>query len=1091
MGFTESGVYRIDWNKLRDLGFEPAEIDPRNIGIYGNPGGMLPQSNNELRPIDLIENSIEVIGQSDGVFNEEDYILFYVDEIDNVSYEDQTDHFSIRKNIYSDTIYYFLTEKSNKGLRIDSKPNLGLGHPKVDSYRNLIYHEKDLTNLLSSGRNWLGEQLNINNEINFNLEIGNLKAGSVINLSVSALAQAFTNTFLKIHLENNDLGSLEFQSIPNSQYSIKGNRQEEWFQLNASQISDQSIHLKLFFDQNNSSNSILYLDNFLMDTEQELAYNDKQFTARFSATQNAISTFKISSDSKSLRIWDVTNPIEAKEQVFESIDDSHEFGTFSNNYLEYVVFEIDDLNEPESFKRLNNQNLRATTNANFIIITHPIFRNQAERLANFRAQHDGFDVQVFSTTEIYNEFSSGRQDISAIRDFLKFKYDQGSSSLKYALFFGKGSFDYKDRIENNTNFVPTYESRNSIHPLLSFSSDDFFGFLDDHEGMWNENSSGDHLLDIGIGRIPARSLEEAENAVDKIILYQTDPNTFGEWRSEMLFVADDGDRNIHQRDADRLATLVDTTYQQFIIKKLYLDSFEQERQPNGERSEEAEQALINAVKEGKLIINFTGHGAEFGWMQERILTFDLIDKWQNPYKIPFLVTATCEFGRNDDPTIESGAEKLIFKNTGGAIGLLTTTRPVFSSTNYRLNEALYGTILNQEGGEYQRLGDIIKFTKNNSLEGSLNRNFILLGDPSMRLNYPNRNIDITEINGERLSISDTLSALQHVVVNGNIKSFGTIDQSFSGEVKLKLYDKNQDKITLGSENDPFEYTERSSLLFNGSASVNSGEFEIDFLIPKNIDYSFGQGKMHVYALEIGNNSDALGATVDFTLGGTFNNPSRDTKAPSIEIFLNDTTSNFPDLFRQDVNAIIKFADESGINISKNVLGQNPELILNDSLIIDLSQYYQSVKDNFSKGSAQVALKDLPEGLNNIKVNARDVYGNPSTAEVEFYVQVNSSFITEIKTYPNPFIDETLFDISHSLEGENLEMTVDILNRNGQLVSQFVGETLRASQQLTILWDGQNELGQKLNPGVYFYTFNIISKTSGKTDFKRGKLIISH
>lgn len=1072
------------------MGLEPSEIDPRNIAIFGNPGGMLPQALSQERPQDIAENPIFVQGESDGVFGQNDYILFYVDEVNETVYDPQTDEFRVIKNLYSDHVYYFLTVKAEAGFRIETKANLGDSNPEVTTTRHLLAHELDEINLLSSGREWYGEQLNAINTISFNHSVPNIASGQQVKVYSEFVTQAFVNTNLQVALNNNTLGSISFESIPNSQYAIKGNTQRATFQISSNQLSGTSLNLAYNYNQNGANSSVAYLNKYLIDVPGNATFTGSQTKFRFTPNNNGISTFKISGAVNDLFIWDLTNPLQIVQQGFSTSNGSAIFGAFSSSVSEYQAFTPNNLPEPSDFVEISNQNLRGSGAVDFVIITSNEFKSQAQRLADFRTMEDQLSAAVFTVDQIYNEFSSGRQDVTAIRDFIKHKYDQGQV-LKYVLLFGKGSYDYKNRIENNSNIVPTYESRNSIHPLLSYSSDDFFGFLDEDEGSWEESTTGDHLLNIGVGRIPAKNLQQAKRAIDKIILYQTHPNTLGEWKSKLLFVADDGDRNIHQRDADQLSTLVDTSYQQFQVRKLFLDSFEQERTPNGEFSREAEEALIDAVNEGRLIINFTGHGAEFGWMHERILTFDLMEEWQNPYKLPFLITATCEFGRNDDPNTESGAERLMFKNAGGAIGMLTTARPVFSSTNYRLNQALYGTMFKKNEGEYQRLGDVIKNTKNNSLEGSLNRNFILLGDPSMRLAYPEKEIEITEINGKTPSISDTLRALQPVLIKGVIKNGGQTDSQFNGEVVLSFFDKSQSKTTRGSENDPFQFKERDRLLFKGMATVQNGEFQLEFIIPKNINYAFGKGKIQIYGVSNTQQSEAIGSTLEFMLGGTYQNPNVDVTPPQIKIFLNDTISPISASYNQDVTAIIKFFDESGINISEAVLGQNPTLLLNDSLTFDLNGTYSAELNNFKRGTATINLSSLSPGLNQISVTARDVYGNSATTAMDFMVQAKSSFITEIKSYPNPFIDETFFSVIHDLEGENLEIIVEILNSRGQPVQNLSGEVLSAEETLVVNWDGKDANGQKLQAGIYFYTFRIISNTSGKSDFVRRKLIISN
>ena len=1091
MAFSEPGVYRISHNQLNELGFSPANLDPRNIAIYGNPGGMLPQSLSDSRPIDLVENAIMVSGQQDGIFNTEDYILFYVDDIDPISFSETTGSYITSKNLYSDQNFYFLTVKEELGKRLNSVQSLGANQPLIDWYNDIVYHETDQTNILNSGREWFGEQFTTQNVRSFSHTISNLASNQEVKVAVSVLSQSFISSSLDITLDGSLLGNLSFNSIPNSQYGIKGSLRSGNFSLATNQISQDNLDLTLTYEQNGANNAVAYLNSYSLDIPKTLQYDNRSIVIRNSSINNrSINTYQIQNASDQLLLWNITIPTSASDQSFSVSNGTLSFGAIVDASSRFILFDPSELPSPINFSALENQDLKSASSTDLIIITHSDFLEQAERLAAFRRSHDQLTVTVTTVDKIYNEYSSGRQDISAIRNFIKSKYGP-TNDLKYVLLFGKGSYDFKNRVEINSNFVPTYESRNSIHPLLTYSSDDFFGFLDDNEGEWIESRAGDHTLDIGLGRIPITNVSQAKKAVDKIILYQTDKNAYGKWRSKLLFIADDGDNNRHQKDADSLATLIDTTFVNYNIEKIYLDAFEQVRLPNGEVSPSAEEALTSSINEGALIVNFTGHGSESGWMQERVLTFDLMAGWNNTFNLPFLVTATCEFGRNDDPSVYSGAENLLFKDVGGVISMVTTARPVVSRTNYDLSLALYNSVLAQNNGEYQRLGDIIKFTKNNSLRGSLNRNFILLGDPSMRLSYPQKSVVVTEINGNLPSVSDTIKALQHVSISGQILSADNLDPNFNGTLNFSLFDKPTSKETIGTESSVFAYEERDSELFRGTAKVVNGVFTVDFIVPKNIDYSFGSGKMNIYATSEEQNSDALGTSVDFVIGGTAENIIQDSDPPEIELFVNDTTVAIQPTYDTDITLILKLFDQSGINISNNGLGQNLSLTLNDSVTFNLNQNYEGALDNFRKGIAVFRLDNLPSGVNRITITAWDVHGNSSTKNQELNVIENTSSITVINNYPNPFSNETQFNIEHLLNDENLEVQIDILNLKGDVIRTINQEFLRASDQLSIPWDGTNYNDNKITAGLYIYSVRIYSKTSGKSDTKRQKLLISN
>lgn len=1090
MEFDAAGIYKIDHNTLNEMGFTPADVDPRNIAIYGNPGGMLPQSLAIDRPTDLLENSIKVVGEDDGVFNENDYILFYVDEIDETSFDGTSERFNITKNLYSEKNYYFITIKESTGKRQTVLENLGVDHPKIDWYHRLIFHERDEVNLLTSGREWFGEQFNTQNTITFNHELLEIASNQEVKLSLNVLAQSFGASSMSTQINSSVVGTLNFSPIPNTQYGIKGNVQSGNYSLSTNTISGNNLALQLSYDQQGASNAVAYLNNYLLDIPTNLSYQGETILLRNPASLNqAITTYEISNASSDLEIWKVTDPLNNQVQNTVFSNDLITFGAFSNSLEEFIVFDPSNSPSPENFEEISNQNLHGALSSDFLIITHPDFLEQAKRLAIFRRTNDQMNVTVATVDHIYNEFSGGRQDVTAIRDFAKWQYDLGD--LKYILFFGKGSYDYKERFENNSNFVPTYESRNSIHPLLTFSSDDYFGFMQNDVGEWQESSSGDHDLDIGIGRIPSTSYAQAKKAIDKIILYQTDQRTFGDWRSKLVFVADDGDNNRHQKDADALTQLIDSTFVDYSVEKIYLDAYEQIRLPNGETSPTAQEAIIEAVNDGALIVNFTGHGSESGWMQEQVLTFDLMEEWNNTFTLPFVVTATCEFGRNDDPNTFSGAENLLFKDVGGAISMVTTARPVFSSSNFDLNLALYGSILKKEAGQYQRLGDIIKFTKNNSQRGSLNRNFLLLGDPSMRLSYPSKTIEVLEINGTPPSNGDTIRALQRVVVTGHVLDGGAQDPNFNGVLDFSLFDKASDKETLGSDGDAFTYLERDNELFRGSGKIENGVFELEFIVPKNIDYSFGNGKMLMYAIDNSSDVDALGTSIDFKIGGTAENFDADDTPPTINLFVNDSTKPIQGEYNSNIQFIVKLFDESGINISGNGFGQHLSLSINDSISYNLNEFYRADLENFRKGSLLFEVKDLKHGLNQIEIKAWDTHGNSASLFQDLFIVENSSNITIINNSPNPFSEETQFSIEHLLSGENIEVGIEIRNTNGEEVTAIFNEVLRADETIVVPWSGTNNNGQKLNPGIYIYTIKIYSKTSGKSGVKRQKLIISN
>lgn len=1079
MTFDQEGVYQLGFSELDEMGFNVTNLDPNTISIFGLPGGMLPQSNDVNGPSSLTEIPIKIVSQNSNSFTPGDQIFFYVDAVDQLSFSEQERLFEIKKNLYSDEIAYFITASDDQGLRVGMSPDLGPQQSSFDWHDKLISHEVDQNNILNSGREWFGERIT-NNTLRFDHDISNSSAGNSY-LTVDLMAQSFTSTSMSIDV-NDASTQVSFNEIPNTQYGIKGDEQRATIPF---QANDGNLSIEMTYDRNGTTNSTAYLNKYILQIPQENILNDNFLLINSASLDQSMSEFIVEATNHAW-VWNITDPMAPLEQETRRINNEVRFSTFTDELVKFWVFDPEKAPSPTSFESIENQNLLGSNTPEMIILTHPLFESQAEAMANFRRQHDQMDVLVTSLEEVYNEFSAGRPDITAIRNFVRTKYEQ-SNILKYLLILGKGSYDYKDRIDDNTNFIPTYESRNSLHPLFSFSSDDYFGFLEQGEGDWIESRAGDHDLEIGIGRIPVTTKAEANQFLEKWISYQTQGNTRGDWKTKLSFVADDGDGNIHQRDSDFLARMVDNEQPEFEIKKIFLDAFRQESTPNGETSPEATKQLIKAVNEGRLLINFTGHGAENGWMQERILTFDIMEQWNNADRLPFLVTATCEFGRNDDPEVLSGAEYLLTKANSGAIGLVTTARPVFSSTNFRLNQALYEVMLTQDNGQYLTLGDIIRYTKNNSLAGSINRNFILLGDPSMRLAFPNHSITVEKINQQEITGNDTIRSFERVKFEGVIAN----QPQFNGSIQYELIDKARQKSTLGSEGSSFNYSEKDLVLSRGEATVNNGRFEINTQIPQNINYSYGNGRLQLYAFSEEAESDAFGVSENFIIGGTSTEAEADNNAPQGQLFLNDTSGVLQSSYPNSVQFLALLEDENGINISSNSIGQSIQLIVNDSLRYELNENFSYLKDSDQKGLVSFSINNLPAGANTIRLLFWDNRGNGQSKNLSFQVNEKTSLFNEIKNYPNPLENQTKFFIAHKLSGELLDVTIRLLNVNGGEIARKLERINYAPAEITLDWDIGLEMGKQLEKGVYIYEVQISSRTSGLSESLRKKLIISY
>lgn len=1078
MAIPKTGIYRLNRAFLTSMGINVADIDPRRIRIFSSEGGMLPQANSAPRS-SLTELAIHVQGEQDGRFDADDFILFYAQSGDKLIADRNRRLLQHEKNLYDDLNYCFLSIGSTNGRRISQQsPSTESGNVITD-FQEFLYYEKDEFNLVNSGRRWFGERFDFLTEHTFRFPAAGWVSGTVVQVQSAVVAQSAIETSFTWQLNGQELGSRRISAVPISTYSRRGTIVEATFNTTPSAApANNEFAVRLRYDKAGNNAAFGHLDYVSLNFQRRLQlYDNPTFFRSFTAAEQTASTFRIANASADLQVWDVTDFANPQAIVLRNAG-NEAFFDVANPQLqlrEYAVFRTEGLPEPRFAGIVARQNLRdAAANPDLLIVTAAQFLSEAQRLATFRQQHDGLAVEVVTTSQIYNEFSSGRQDPTAIRDFVRLRYLQSQSRLKYLLLFGDASYDYKDRNPNNTNFVPVYESYESLHPIFSFSSDDYFGFLDENEGIWEEDFGGAYDMEIGVGRLPAKTLREATIMVDKLIHYTT-TSTLGNWRNRIVFVADDGDFNVHLADSEQLATLVQQRRKSFQINKIYIDAFPQVATPTGRRSPEARDALNRQMADGALMVNYTGHGSETGWASEAVLDIVQINNWTNYNHPPLMITATCEFGRYDNPFLTSGAEFALLNPRGGAIALITTTRPVFSSTNFILNKAFYDAAFTPINGVMPRLGDIQRQTKNNSINGVVNRNFALLGDPSMRLAYPAQEIVLT-------NAPDTLKALANITLAGEIRKQGMVDAAFNGILQIEVLEKEFELQTLGDEDAPAIYRDRPAALFRGAVSVRQGRFTLQFTMPKNINYVFGEGRINAYAMDATRNTDASGAW-NITVGGTATTVITDNTPPQIRLFMDNEQFQSGGNTQPNTELLAFLQDDSGINISNMGIGQDITATLDGQQTFVLNNFYRAVLDDSRRGSLRFPLKGLTKGEHTLRLKAWDIHNNSSEAEIRFVVAEDPLRVEDVKVYPNPVTaaaNELRWQFRHNRIGADFKATVTVYELTGRLIMQQQTDLYNVrNEQVELIWEEFNQTGRTLAKGIYIYQIMIESLAAEK------------
>lgn len=1082
----KDGIYQLTYTDLVQMGIE----DPANVRIYGNGNKMLPKRNDQFRPDDLIENKIYLNKGADGIFNQGDYLLFYGQGRVSWEYNEDTELFEHERHLYSAGSYYFITSSVGGKSRIEIKNNPeGPSDVYVDDFDDYASHEEDLVNLLKSGRDWFGEHFKIITSHDFSFSFPNMLTGSQARLkwraaSRSPVASSFTVIRNSITLDQLNFPSVNLGSYV-SDYAIAREG------LTSFSLADDKIELSVIFNQGTAS-AEGWLDYLLINVRRALIMSGNQMHFRDyeSVGDGQIAEFRLGNANKSIRIWDISDPLNISEPITEFYDNKLIFKDYTSQLNQYIAFSGNDYLKPEILERVPNQNLHGVRSSDMIIISHPLFMSQANQLATHRRSNDGLDVIVVSPQQIYNEFSSGKPDVTAIRDFMKMLYDRSvneSDMPRYLLLFGKGSYDNRPDNPSGINFIPTYQSPNSLRPIQSFVSDDFFGLLDDDEGEF----SG--LLDIGIGRIPVSTPEQAQTFINKLINYNSAEKK-GDWQNVLCFIGDDGDNNIHMRDADLLAEGVKANYPVFNIEKIYLDAWPKIGTSLGQRYPDVNHAIAERIRKGALIINYTGHGNELRLADENIIDINDVLSWTNIDRLPVFMTATCEFSRFDNPERVSAGEMLLLNPGGGSIALFSTTRLVYATPNFFLNQNFYRFVLEKKhNGKDMRLGDVMRLTKINSGSGINKRNFTLLGDPSMMMAIPEQRVIITSINESPVTeIPDTLKALSRVNVSGMIvnEQNNTIN-GFGGMVYHTVFDKNNTVSTLGNDgSNPFSFSTRNNIIYKGKASITSGEFSFSFIVPKDIAYHYGHGKISSFAK--GESTDASGYFNNIIIGGSDPDAITDNRGPDIELFINDRNFVSGGLTNQNPRLLAFLTDSSGINTVGSGIGHDITLTLNNdpaSLLV-INDYYVADADSYQSGSIEYPFSDLKEGNYNLRLKAWDVFNNSSEAYLDFSVSKSDKLaLKNVFNYPNPFTQNTVFHFEHNHPDAGMDVMIQIFSVSGRLV-KTISETINTSgfKPDPIPWDGLDDYGDRIGRGVYIYRLRIIA-ANGQTAEKYEKLVI--
>lgn len=1091
------GIYKIDYAFLQSLGIDPAGVDPRHIRLFGNGGTVLPERADSTQPDDLIENAIAMHANGN-TFNPGDYFLFYANGPQSWAKDSLRQRFIHSNNYYEDYSYYFLVCDLGPGKRIPQTAASGTATLTTNTFNDYYADDIDSFNVGGMGKVWWGHRMNSMNGASlnqsFNIALGAVSGPVTLETYVGNTSDAGNNN-LRIHI--NGVQAADFNLGRQGDGSFMAVRSATGDSALTINPGTGNLNVQLVYTP--GGNAMGYIDflrfnyrrQLSMSGLSQLSFRDWK-TAVLGSGQSA--AFKISDAGSRVKVWEVTNPLSPEALTGAWSGNDYTIVREGNRLREFIAFDSTQCYTPvvASPARVPNQNLHGLPPTDLLIITTSDLVPAANALADFHRQQDHIVVTVATVDKIYNEFSSGSQDIGGIRNFIKMFYDRATGEqdlIKNVLLLGAASYDYKNCLPFNTNIVPVFQTYESIMNYTpsggAYSSDDFYALLDEGESIYDAGA-----LDIGTGRIPVYSLEEAMKVVDKIKHYVS-PASFGPWKNVVSYVADDKDPGgplsmDHLKDCERVNRYFQQDNKQYNLYKIYSDAFQVVNTPSGARYPAVNKAVNDQVYNGTFLMSYSGHGNPDRWAEEAILTADDYGSWNNKNKLPVIVTATCDFGRFDDPGHRSAGARLMLNPDGGSIAMITTTQIVYQAENTIINEEYTKQQFTPgAGGRYPTLGEALMSAKNATPSSARTNNhkYVVLGDPALRLQVPENQVHTEKLylvqNGNATA-TDTIAALGRYKLTGTITDRdGNILTDFNGTVHISIFDKTRSVQTNNKRPGVSAVTASFKLQTNTiaktRATVTNGRFEVSFIVPKDISYEYGLSKISYYASN--DQTDAAGVDTSYTIGGSAN-AGEDNEDPLVQPYIDNDKFRDGGVTGPNPLLYVKLSDDNGINYSGSAIGHDIVAILDDNVQqpLGMNDYYTPEQDDYRRGYIHFPLSNLPEGKHTIRVKAWDVYNNSGEGVVHFEVKNKASgFISALYNYPNPVEDLTHIVFQHNQNGEQMEVTLQIFNTAGSLVRTIAQHFKAEGNRTELDWDGCGPGGLRLAKGVYFY------RLTAKTD----------
>ncbi|MDD4142423.1 MAG: type IX secretion system sortase PorU [Bacteroidales bacterium] len=1093
MKVTESGIYAIEYSDLVNWGIDVSSLPSRSLRIFAKDGYILPESNANALLSNPSEVPVMVIDGGDGNFDEGDKIIFYIEGPHTWTYNSNDERYGLNYNQYTDEACFFLNISDTQSTLISTFDNTSLSGAVSESgaYYSLFFYKKDSTNFLKSGNCWYGEHIGNNSELTI-----------PVTYSVSEPA-VDRRSIARIWVANKSTSSgLAYLTLNNATMSVmnisgRGNNIARDKKVSYSFfLTADTMKTKVRYTCDNDPYGTLALHSLELNLRTVTKYDGQQFILRepyYNSNARQLK-YNIKNCDDEIRVWNITVPTQPVNVAVETGDNNDTFIRYSlpetKTPPSFVVFKEKDALSPTFVERTDNQNLFVEGAVDYLIITPPgMFKEQANKFGSLHLQRDGMSYYVADLQEIYNEFSCGALDVTAIRNFIRHIYVRTNGEYpKYVLMLGSATYDYKNTENGTPNLIPAFQSYQSLSLSTSYNSDDYYVLMDESEGQ-----SADGIVDIRIGRIALDDIDEIEKYYDKVEYYL---NSFAAannlWKYRITGVADDGaTKSDSQNNSfimlhEDMEAMLDTINSEFTYNKVYLDAFPHVSTANGYRCPDATDYLIKSFDEGSLVVSYYGHGSKLGWADEQLLDIPSIQTIDNKKNMAFVIATTCDFYEFDNPYFYPAGKHLLLHDKGGAIALLSTSRVSYGAICVFVTKNSL-SILNKDTYNPQTTFGDMYFASKQSANQSL-RNYMYFGDPAIKTGNRESFISIDTVNDEPVDTNTScdLKTYEHVQISGHITP-GTGLSNFNGTLFYELLDRPLTYTTFGHEYaTAMEFQLRNKILVSGKATVTDNNYSLSFRIPKDVVVGDKPLKLNLYANDTTQDDSAFGFLLNIDVDGKDNTYS-DIEGPEINMYVRDSLFLNGGEASLDSKIYISLFDECGINTYSNDIGEDILLVVDnhEEESVPLNKYCTMAQDDYRYGNIEYVLGNLKEGTHSLTVVAYDLCGNVSekTLDVNIVKHIGPK-IFNVSAFPNPATDYTTFTFSHNLLGNIINATIDIFDLKGKHITRLQEEFYCSSPYFQLGWNCRDSNGAHLKSGTYIYKISISSDSDNNINISK-------